>query len=267
MFYLSSTHFPLSPIPLIISRKFKNQPNFDLLEKLKKLKWFWKMLRIYKILILQVRFCRLYHFKQIDAFLRKSFWSSTRVTCVACNTRSIHANFAGAFFPINVSFRQVGQRCSCSTSKPTGTKTCKFSHLTYLLLFKYFQYVKKMSCYRKTMKVLISVLTVLSVVGFGIAQFRFPGNFFGGNNRRPAGPPGGGFRTGGGSCTPTPNYQSGGRNFWVSWRTCGTQFQGSQVQGVCSSGGMRPVSLNNPALAQVYTIFLIFVKIGCWHKF
>jgi hypothetical protein len=105
------------------------------------------------------------------------------------------------------------------------------------------------------MKLLISLFTILGVTGIGIAQFRFPGNFFGGFNRRPPGPQGGGFRAavggGGSGCTPTPNYQSGGRNFWVSWRTCGTQFQGTQVQGVCSSGGMRPVSLNNPALAQV----------------
>jgi len=98
-----------------------------------------------------------------------------------------------------------------------------------------------------------TLLAFLSMATVAIAQFRLPGNIFGGG-RRPAGGNNGGFRAGGGGgagCTPTSNYQSGGRNYWVSWRTCGTQFQATQVAGVCASGGMRPVSLNNPGLAQV----------------
>jgi len=101
-----------------------------------------------------------------------------------------------------------------------------------------------------------TILAVLSMAAVAIAQFRLPGNIFGGG-RRPAG--GGGFRAGGGGagCTPTANYQSGGRNYWVSWRTCGTQFQATQVPGVCASGGMRPVSLNNPGLAQVFKKYIV----------
>ena len=30
---------------------------------------------------------------------------------------------------------------------------------------------------------------------------------------------------------------------------CGTQYRGDQVAGVCASGGMKPVSLDDPALA------------------
>ena len=100
-----------------------------------------------------------------------------------------------------------------------------------------------------------AVLCLASVAVNG--QFRIPGgNFFGGN-RRPAGPAAPAGRPfqaggGGGGCTPSANYQSGGRNFWVSWRTCPTEFRGDQVAGVCASGGMRPVSLNNIALAQEF---------------
>ena len=57
---------------------------------------------------------------------------------------------------------------------------------------------------------------------------------------------------GGGGCTPTPNYQSGGKNFWVSWRSCGTQYQATEVPAACASGGMRPVTLSDPALAQEF---------------
>jgi len=37
----------------------------------------------------------------------------------------------------------------------------------------------------------------------------------------------------------------------VSWRNCGRDFKATEVPGFCASGGMRPVSLNDPALAQV----------------
>ena len=104
------------------------------------------------------------------------------------------------------------------------------------------------------MKAFFGLAVVLCLASVAVnGQFRFPG--FGG--RRPASRPfqsgrGSGGGGGGGGCTPTANYQSGGRNFWVSWRTCGTQFRGDQVAGVCSSGGMRPVSFNNLALAQEF---------------
>ena len=107
------------------------------------------------------------------------------------------------------------------------------------------------------MRTFVGIAVVLCLAAVAInGQFRFPGNLFGGGNRRPAasGPPRGQFQSGGGGggCTPVANYQSGGRNFWVSWRTCGTQYRGDQVPGVCSSGGMRPVSLNDPGLAQEF---------------
>ena len=108
------------------------------------------------------------------------------------------------------------------------------------------------------MKTFVGLAAVLCLALVAVnGQFRFPGggggNFFGGG-RRPAAAPARPFQSGGGGggCTPTANYQSGGRNFWVSWRTCGTQFRGDQVAGVCASGGMRPVSLNNIALAQEF---------------
>ena len=107
----------------------------------------------------------------------------------------------------------------------------------------------------KTFVGLAAVLCLASVAVNG--QFRLPGgggNFFGGGRRPAAAAPARPFQAGGGGggCTPTANYQSGGRNFWVSWRSCPTEFRGDQVAGVCSSGGMRPVSLNNIALAQEF---------------
>jgi len=63
-----------------------------------------------------------------------------------------------------------------------------------------------------------TILALLSMVTAAIAQFRFPGNVFGGG-RRPGNNAGFSSGGGGGGCTPTSNYQSGGRNYWVSWRT------------------------------------------------
>ncbi len=112
--------------------------------------------------------------------------------------------------------------------------------------------------HRLTMRSLASIALVLTLAAVAIhAQFRFSGNggnFFNSftNSGRTFSPARqGGFRQGGG-CTPTINYQSRGRNFWVSWRTCPTEFRGDQVSGICASGGMRPVSLNDPSLAQEF---------------
>jgi len=98
------------------------------------------------------------------------------------------------------------------------------------------------------------IVLVLSLAAVAIhGQFQFSGsrgNFF--NRGRPQQ---NSFQSSGrsaGGCTPTVNYQSGGRSFWVSWRTCGTQYEATQIQGACASGGMRPVSLNDPALAQEF---------------
>jgi hypothetical protein len=132
--------------------------------------------------------------------------------------------------------------------------------LNYFLLF--FIPISEILCLvlvsRFKMKSFGSLLLVLS---FGViasnAQFRFQsggGTFFNRGRPQVAQPAQQGFRQGGGGggCTPTANYQSGGRNFWVSWRTCGTQYEATQIQGACASGGMRPVSLNDPALAQEF---------------
>ena len=84
------------------------------------------------------------------------------------------------------------------------------------------------------MKSFVGIAAVLCLASVAVnGQFRFPG--FGGQQRRPAapaGPPRGAFQSGGGGggCTPTPNYQSGGRDFWVSWRTCGSQFRAEEVR-------------------------------------
>ena len=113
-------------------------------------------------------------------------------------------------------------------------------------------------CFRLTMKSFASIVLVLTLAAVAIhAQFRFSGNggnffnSFSNSGRTFSSSRQGGFRQGGG-CTPTINYQSRGRNFWVSWRTCPTEFRGDQVPGVCASGGMRPVSLNDPSLAQEF---------------
>ena len=110
------------------------------------------------------------------------------------------------------------------------------------------------------MRTFASILLVLSLgaVAVNSQGFRFVingGNFFNQPQRRPAvAQPQQGFRqqASGGGCTPVANYQSGGRNFWVSWRTCGTQYRGDEVPGACASGGMRPVTLSDPALAQEF---------------
>ena len=104
---------------------------------------------------------------------------------------------------------------------------------------------------------LVLSLSAVAVNGQG---FRFAnnqgGSFFNrGAPQRPVAQPQQGFRQaagGGGGCTPSANYQSGGKNFWVSWRTCGTQFRADQIPGACASGGMRPVTLSDPALAQEF---------------
>ena len=100
------------------------------------------------------------------------------------------------------------------------------------------------------MRSLACIVLVLSLAAVAIdGQFRFSsrgGSFFNRGRSQQSS-----FRSSGG-CTPTVNYQSGGRRFWVSWRTCGTQYEATQIQGACASGGMRPVSLNDPALAQEF---------------
>jgi hypothetical protein len=80
---------------------------------------------------------------------------------------------------------------------------------------------------------------------------RFPG--FGGPRRPAAAPARAPFQSGGGGggCTPTANYQSGGRNFWVSWRTCGTQFRGDQVWEFSWKSFLHP----NPPITKVRGFF------------
>jgi hypothetical protein len=84
------------------------------------------------------------------------------------------------------------------------------------------------------MKTFVGLAAVLCLATVAVnGQFRFPG-FGGGAPRRPvgpAGPPRGPFQAGGGGggCTPSPNYQSGGRNYWVSWRSCDQQWSADQV--------------------------------------
>ena len=113
--------------------------------------------------------------------------------------------------------------------------------------------------FRSNMKSFTAALLVATMATISTnAQFRFVngggGSFF--NRGRPAAQPQQGFvqQSAGasGGCTPSVNYQSGGKNFWVSWRTCGTQYRADQITGACASGGMRPVSLNDPALAQEF---------------
>ena len=110
-----------------------------------------------------------------------------------------------------------------------------------------------------------SFSAVVLVAALGIvatnAQFRF-GNSAGFRNNRPrpaqpaqqaqqapAAQSGGRLPDG---CRPFVNYQSGNRNFWVSWRSCPMEFRADQITDLCASGGMRPVSLDSVPLAQEF---------------
>ena len=81
-----------------------------------------------------------------------------------------------------------------------------------------------------TMKTFIGIAAIFCLASIASGQFTFPG--FGAAPGRPAAPARGLFQAGagGGGCTPTPNHQFGGRNYWVGWRTCGTEFRADQVQ-------------------------------------
>ena len=78
------------------------------------------------------------------------------------------------------------------------------------------------------MKSFAGIVGVVCLSAVASGQFRFPG--FGGAPARPATPARGIFQTGGGGgCTPTPNHQFGGKNYWVGWRSCGTEYRADQV--------------------------------------